>query len=87
MLTNLDVMKALQIQQSARINDRASRSISSAIVVNISEKACLSIGIIAIVALFISIGFMCFKAVIASGITALLAVAAAPSLRQKGGDA
>ena len=79
-------MKALQIQQSARINDRASRSISSAPVVNPSEKACLSIGIIAVIVMFLSLGFVSVPGIIISGLVAITAVAIAPSLNQKGGE-
>lgn len=79
-------MKTLQIQQSARTLDRASRQ-SEAPVVNLSEKACLSVGIIAVIVLFASIGIMCIPAIVASGFTAVIAVAVAPSLRTKGGEA
>lgn len=77
-------MKTLQIQQSARTLDRASRSISAP-VVKVSEKACLSVGIAAVVALFVSLGLMCVPAIVASGLTAILSVAVSPYLSKKGG--
>ena len=77
-------MKSLQIQ-SVSAFDRAERT--SAQVPNLSEKACLSVAIIAIVAFFATIGAMYVPGIVASGLTALLAVAVAPSLREKGGEA
>lgn len=55
---------------------------------SLNPKAWLTVGVIAIMALFVSLGAMNFTAVVISGLTALLACAAAPveSTSRKGGE-
>lgn len=81
-------MKALQIPAS-RISLRClARSIGASVSNlrrSLDPKACLTVGVIATAALFFSIGTQCVPAVFASGLTALLACAAAP-VSQEGGE-
>lgn len=51
----------------------------------LNPTACLTVGVIATVVLFFAIGMQCVPAVFISGLTALLACAAAP-VSQEGGE-
>lgn len=53
----------------------------------LNPTACLTVGVIATVVLFFSLGAQCVPAIFASGLVALLAVAVAPvkNLDQEGG--
>lgn len=77
-------MKTLQISQSAQDLDRASRSLSA--IPSVSDKVCISVAIVAVVVMFAALGLMCVPAIVASGLTALSAVAIAPSMSKKGGQ-
>ena len=83
-----DAMKALQIQTPARISFRATLRQLCATVSNlrtrIDARALLATALTAIVCLFACLGAMYIPGIIISGLTALMAVALAPSVKEGG---
>ncbi len=82
-------MKALTIpasRTSMRDIVRSMSAIVSNLRTRIQEQWCLTVAVIATVALFVSLGLMNVPAIIVSGLVSLTAVSIAPASDQEGGE-